>query len=92
MADRTDSANLLATLGRLLLEHQAMRALLEEGVPDWKRSAIRYCGQQRVRQALQGKLRELSDALQQIEADDPVLALLTTVLEQAVVLHGVLPL
>jgi hypothetical protein len=45
-----------------------------------------------VRHQLHDKLRELADALQQSKAHEPVFALLTEVLEQSVVLQGVVPL
>jgi len=92
MVDKTDSDSLLSILSRLLLEHQAMRVILEADGPSWKLPAIRHCARLRVRQQLQGRLRELSDALQYRQPDDNVLPLLTKVLEGSLALQGVLPL
>jgi hypothetical protein len=92
MADKTGIDDLLSILSHLLLEHQAMRVMLEADGPSWTRPAIRYCAQPHVRHQLHDKLRELADALQQSKAHEPVFALLTEVLEQSVVLQGVVPL
>lgn len=92
MADKTDNERLLAILSRLLLEHQAMRALLEEDGRGWRGSAAHHCGQLRVRQSIQDRLHELSDALQCSPASANTIPLLTKVLEQSIVLRGVMPL
>jgi len=92
MADKTGIAYLPRILGHLLLEHRAMRALLREDESDLRAAVLRLTNSPKVRADVQRELNELGACLQSAPLDEHAIALLSGVLERAIVLQGVRPL